>query len=198
MIRINDIFHTFQGEGQNWGRRALFVRMPFCNLKCEWCDTEFNTFEKWSAEMFELKALEEATRFAVLTGGEPMVNKDSKVVIGWLKTMGFEIACETNGTFPILDGIDFVTVSPKREADYFIHPEVEHRISELKIVLDNGFDFSVLHEFDQRFKINPYVRLTLSPEFGNMKESVKLIESYIKENPRWRMSLQTHKWIGVK
>jgi organic radical activating enzyme len=195
-VRINDLFWTFQGEGTNWGRRALFVRMPFCNLKCAWCDTEFNSFKKWTRAEFEAVAQEEPSALAVLTGGEPMVNKDSQTVIDWLIELDFKVACETNGMFPILKGVDFVTCSPKRESVYFIHDDVWPVINDLKIVVDEGFDFDLLKFFEK--KRQPGTRLLLSPEFGRMADSITEIEAYIRMNPQWRLNLQTHKWLGIK
>lgn len=191
-LRINDVFWTVQGEGTNWGRRALFVRMPFCNLACSWCDTTFNSYKKWTEEEFASFAKSEPSRFAVLTGGEPMMNKQSPAVVKILKDLGFEVACETNGVFPIIEGIDFATVSPKRDADYDIHESNLERAAEFKYVVDEGFDFSIL----DRHK-GTKARLSLSPEFGMFEKSVALILDYIKEHPEWRLSLQTHKWIKV-
>lgn len=197
MLRLVETFWTFQGEGTNWGRRAFFVRMPFCNLKCSWCDTEFNKYETLDEEEFRRRATEEPGRFAVLTGGEPMMNKQSPRVIEILKELGFEIAVETNGTFPILQGIDFVTVSPKRDAKFEIHPDAALRVNELKFVVDEGFDLEILKRY-QDYEWTKLVRLTLSPEFGNFEASLERMTAFIKENPRWRISLQTHKWMKVR
>ncbi len=197
MIKLNDLFWTFQGEGANWGRRALFVRMPFCNLKCSWCDTEFNTYKDWTEGQFIAFAKLEPSRFVVITGGEPMMNKHTPMVAKILKNLGFEVACETNGTFPIIDEIDFATVSPKRDADYQINVQAIKKCSELKLVVDEGFDFKVAKGFEKMFE-GTKTRLTLSPEFGEMKKSVLRIEQFIQENPGWRLSLQSHKWIGIK
>lgn len=197
LIRLVEMFWTFQGEGANWGRRALFVRMPFCNLKCTWCDTEFNKFEKFTEQQIIDFASQEPCRFAVITGGEPMMNKDTPRVIKILKDLGFEIACETNGTFPIYDGIDFVTVSPKRDAGYSVHPSVIEKINELKIVVDHGFDFKVCTDFEF-IGLSSTCRKTLSPEYGFFKLNVDQITRFIQENPKWRISLQTHKWLGVR
>jgi 7-carboxy-7-deazaguanine synthase len=192
-VNINDVFWTVQGEGENWGRRALFVRMPFCNLSCSWCDTSFNTFKKWTEAEFKQFAQLETGRFAVLTGGEPSMNKHSPVVIKWLKDLGFEIAIESNGTFPIPEGIDFITVSPKRDADYDVHPSNWDRVDEFKYVVDEGFDFKILERHNNQHR----PRLSLSPEYNNFHNSLKLITEYTKEHPRWRISLQTHKWMKV-
>lgn len=192
MIKLNDIFWTLQGEGTHWGRRALFVRMPFCNLACEWCDTKFNTYKNWSEEEFTEFCKLEPARFAVITGGEPMMNKDTPKVIEILNGLGFEIACESNGVFKILDGIDFATISPKRDADYEIHHENYYRASEIKLVVDKDFDFQICKRFESTL-----AKLTLSPEYGNMNESVEKIINFIKENPKWHLSLQTHKILNI-
>lgn len=192
MLNINDVFWTVQGEGANSGRRALFVRMPFCNLACSWCDTTFDTFKKWSEEEFLKFAQAEPARFAVITGGEPTMNKHTPSVIALLKSVGFEVAIETNGTFAIPEDVDFVTVSPKRDADYEIHQNALERASEFKYVVDAGFDWKLLDRHRET-----KARLSLSPEFNDFENNVKEILNYIKENPSWRISLQTHKWIRV-
>jgi 7-carboxy-7-deazaguanine synthase len=192
-LNINDLFWTIQGEGANSGRRALFVRMPFCNLACAWCDTTFDTFTRWSVDDFKAFASKEKARFAVITGGEPTMNKHTPLVIKSLKELGFELAIESNGTFKVPEGIDFVTLSPKRDAKYEINPDAFKQASEFKYVVDEGFDFKLLDRHD----VNDGRRYSLSPEFGNMEKSLNLMIEYIKEHPGWRISLQTHKWMKV-
>lgn len=197
-FNLVEYFWTFQGEGANAGRRALFIRLPFCNLKCSWCDTEFNRFDVIPYHVLENYALSEPTRFAVLTGGEPSMNKQLPKLISVLKNIGFEIAIESNGTFAMPPGIDFITISPKRDAatPYGVHADTLSRAHEIKLVVDEGFDFEVAKRFE---KIAPAgTRLSLSPEFSRMKQSFQLIEQFIRSYPRWRLSLQTHKWIGVR
>lgn len=193
---INDIFWTFQGEGSNWGRRALFVRMPYCNLKCTWCDTEFNSFKRYSHEALQEIIQQEKSPFAVITGGEPMMNKQTPEIVQLLKRNGFEVACETNGTFPIVAGIDFVTVSPKRDAGYKIHNDAYLLANEFKYVVDRDFDFEILKQHD--VINNEHCSFRLSPEFNEMEYNLGRIEEFIKLNPAWRLNLQTHKWIGIK
>lgn len=127
-----------------------------------------------------------------------MVNRQSPKVIEILKDMKFYIACESNGTFPILPGINFATVSPKRDAGYEIHPDnLEYgRVHEFKYVVDEGFDFSILDRHT-RDDDTEFPRLSLSPEFNRLEASVKEIIEYIKEHPEWRLSLQTHKWCKI-
>lgn len=198
-LNLVDAFWTIQGEGLHAGRRALFVRMPYCNLACSWCDTEFNKFKTWSEADFVKFAGAEPSTFAVITGGEPMLNKHTPRVIQLLGAMGFEIACESNGTFPILGGVDFATVSPKRQTaeknmePYFVHPQAMQRASEFKYVVDAEFDFGIL----KRHNTKDGKRYSLSPEFNNMAASLEKIIAYVKENPAWRISLQTHKFMNV-
>lgn len=195
ILRLVDAFDTFQGEGLYAGTRALFVRMPYCDLKCSWCDTEFNKFTVWSEEDFLKKASSEARRFAVITGGEPMMNKQTPRVVELLKGLGFFIACETNGHFPIVQGIDFATCSPKRDGKvpYFVHPDAFGVISEFKYVVDEGFDFTILDRHD----VGDGRRYSLSPEFGRFTQSMKEIMAYIVDHPGWRYSLQTHKILSI-
>lgn len=199
-IQLNDLFWTLQGEGQMAGRRMLFVRFPFCNYDCPWCDTEYNTFKTWSLDEFRDFANQEKSRWAVLTGGEPMVHKHLPVVIETLKDLGFQIACETNGSAPIPLEIDFPTVSPKSytkgtQPKYFIHPEALERAKEFKYVVDDQFDFSILERHKPYSKEITY---SLSPEFNQMNEMVhKRILPFISENPHWKLNLQTHKWIDI-
>lgn len=208
-LRINDAFWTIQGEGANAGRRALFIRMPFCNLACTWCDTTFNSFLPWTEDEFRAFCRQEPARFAVLTGGEPMLNRQSPRIIALLKSEGFEIATETNGTMPIMEGIDFATVSPKRFAEgvrdpalgttgkfraYTIHPQAWTRASEFKYVVDSEFDFALL----DRHNPSDGRRYSLSPEFGDFQANVARILEYVAAHPEWRISLQTHKWMDVK
>lgn len=191
---INDIFWTFQGEGANAGRRSLFIRLPKCNLRCSWCDTEFDSFKKMSLEELNDFIDKEQARFAVITGGEPLMNRQTKEIVAILKSAGFIVACETNGTWPYVEGIDFVTCSPKKDAGYEVHQDLFDYVNEFKYVVDTDFDFSILDRHDT----SDGKRYSLSPEFNDMLGSVAKIETYIAKNPAWRLNLQTHKWIGIK
>ena len=194
-LYINDLFWTLQGEGLHWGRRSLFVRMPYCNLACSWCDTTFDTFKRWPIDEFKSFALSEPARFAVVTGGEPLMHAHTNTVLDTLQELGFSVACETNGTIAPNDlRFDWVTCSPKRDANYKVHPELYSMVSEFKYVVDDKFDFSIL---DRHTDDPKHVRLRLSPEFGDMQTNVNKIIDYIKEHPRWTLNLQTHKFIGI-
>ena len=200
-FKLVEWYHTVQTEGRNAGRRALFLRLPFCNLNCSWCDTEFNTFLKITkTELIDLINVEKC-RFAVITGGEPTMNKQLPELIKFLKSFGFEIAVETNGNFPVPANIDWVTVSPKEDSKnfndlgaYYIDDDAFAKASEFKYVVDDNFDLSILDKHqtgDGRFYY-------LSPEYNRMKESLEKIFDVMKKNSNWRLSLQTHKWMGIE
>jgi 7-carboxy-7-deazaguanine synthase len=217
-LQINDLFWTLQGEGRWSGRRALFVRLPFCNYDCPWCDTEYNSFKKITEEEFLQFTKQEPARFAVITGGEPMAHKDLARIIMLLKKQGFEIACETNGSLPIPAGIDFPTVSPKRFTqkkypEFFIHEDALAKAKELKYVVDTEFDFKILDRHNlktdgknkalsteagasKRFA-ETSIRYSLTPEYSTMKQQLPRILAYIKDHPQWQLNLQTHKWIDI-
>lgn len=192
-FKINDIFWTLQGEGTYSGRAALFVRLPQCNLDCSWCDTEFNSYKEYTLDQLNSKLDENKNiKFAVLTGGEPLMNSQLKPIIALLKERDFYISCETNGTFPRVAGIDWVTCSPKRDAAYKIHKYLFP--DEVKYVVDNGFDFSILTRHEKDFDL----KLFVSPEYNEMNKNIEKINTFLQLNPNWRLSLQTHKWIGIK
>ncbi len=197
VFRINDVFWTIQGEGFHNGRSALFLRLPFCNYSCPWCDTEYNSYEEYESWELDEICNAQKSRFAVITGGEPLMNKQVKPLIDFLKARGFEIATESNGSMPYVEGLDFVTVSPKRFVqkglpEFFINPAIWHKVSEFKYVVDAEFDFAILdrHKDDKCLK-------SLSPEFNDFKNSIAKILEYVKENPEWKISLQTHKWMQI-
>lgn len=199
VLHINSLFYTIQGEGKHAGRRALFVRMPFCDLSCSWCDTEFDSFSAWAENQFLVFATSGKCRFAVITGGEPTMHKHTPRIIALLKDCGYEIAIESNGHFPIPAGIDWVTISPKKftskpgQPQYHIHIDAFMAAHEFKYVVDDEFDFSILSRHD----ITDGRRYSLSPEFTRMPDNVRRIIDFQRENPGWLLSLQTHKWIGI-
>lgn len=193
-MELNDLFWSIQCEGKNAGRHTLFVRMPYCNLACSWCDTEFNSFKKWTEEEFVKVAKEfSKSAFAVITGGEPTMNKHTPRVIELLKDLGFEIAMESNGTFAPPAGVDFLTVSPKRGSHFVIHPQAVQHHGEVKYVVDKGFNFDVLNMYHLNHKAK-----YLSPEFTNVEYNVETILRYVEGHPDWKLSLQSNKWVNLE
>lgn len=212
-MKLNDIFWTFQGEGKYTGRRALFIRLPYCNYSCPWCDTEYNSInykiDAWTLSEF---ADTEASNFCVITGGEPTINKDFDYLIDSLHKIGFEIAIETNGSGEIEEEtfkkINLVTVSPKYyvsnglERFYINSSTLDQAIAEpekfeFKYVVDDNFDTLKKNSNFINLSKNDF-NVKLSPEYNKIDENMAKIEEFIKVNPQVRYSLQTHKWVGLK
>lgn len=205
---VKEIFKTLQGEGHNAGRAAVFCRFSGCNLWsgreadraraiCTFCDTDFVGMDGEGggrfASTYELAAAIErcwgealSRRFVVLTGGEPLLQVDA-LLIAALKERGFEIGVETNGTIAAPAGLDWICVSPKAGAGLaqrsgnelkLVYPQTQLQPDEVA-----GFDFD---EF------------WLQPMDGPQRaENTEAAVAYCLANPRWRLSLQTHKMIGI-
>lgn len=209
MLHINNVFNTIQGEGLYAGTAAMFVRMPFCNLACPWCDTEFNSFTKWTEVDFKQFAECSKTRFAVITGGEPSMNKDTPKVIEILSELGFMIAMESNGQFKAPEGVNHLTVSPKRWRNKNLtdlsHPfwfTNENEIGELKLVIDGedaleAADTILLAYKNGAFKFSGEPNFFLSPEWNEKEKWMPKIIEKVQNEPIWRVSLQTHKIMEV-
>lgn len=209
MYAVKEIFYTLQGEGANAGTPAVFCRFAGCNLwsgreedrekaTCRFCDTDFVGTDGAGGGRFETAEqlaracrgaaapATHAPKFIVLTGGEPMLQVDQELVDA-LHAEGFRIAIETNGTLPVLDTIDWICVSPKAGAD--LRQRHGH---ELKIVFPQaGVDPAGYLDlaFEHRF-LQP---MDGSGKFANTEAAI----AYCKANPAWRLSVQTHKLLGI-
>lgn len=207
---IKEIFYTLQGEGQHAGRPAVFCRFSRCNLWtglekdrdraiCQFCDTDFVGTDGEGGGRFttadDLANAVEAhwpfdtqdDRFVVCTGGEPLLQLDEPAVDA-LHARGFEIAVETNGTKTPPRGIDWLCVSPKIGAPL----AVEHG-DELKLVYpQDGGDPAQFEHLD-------FTSFRLQPMDGpNLQQNTQATIEYCLKNPRWRLSLQTHKYLGIR
>ncbi len=195
MIRVNEIFHSLQGEGYHSGTAAVFLRLSGCNLRCPFCDTNHTE----GTEMTEDEAAEASaqwpTPLVVVTGGEPALQFNDALVDA-LHQRGKRIAVETNGTMPLPDGVDWITLSPK---DLFLGPEARPVLTvadELKVVFDGIHlppDYSHITIRHGRF-LQPCD--TGDPE-RNHSITAATVE-YIKEHPEWRLSLQIHKILNIR
>lgn len=187
MKRINDIFYSLQGEGRNTGRAAIFIRFADCNLKCPFCDTDFAQYEEMSDEDILNRIKSYPSHFVVLTGGEPSLQVDRQLV-DLLHKHGYELAMETNGTHPIVDGIDWITCSPKGNT-------VIKRCNELKCIFEEATLEPDDHGISAEYKY-------LQPcDVQNTERNAQIVKhcfDYILQHPEWRMSLQTHKLVGFK
>lgn len=223
MYRVNSIFFTLQGEGHNTGRAAVFVRFAGCNLRCPFCDTAFDSFTEMSVDdilstMLQVAggpATKERPLMAVLTGGEPTLQVD-EALVDLLHQHGYYVAMESNGTRPAPRNLDWLTVSPKRGE--WREKSGEWRVErgerseewrgarqpdELKVVFDEqtnpeAFLSSLLSPLSPL----PSPLLYLQPcDTGDQERNAAIVKScvdYIKEHPWWRLSLQTHKLIGIE
>jgi 7-carboxy-7-deazaguanine synthase (Cx14CxxC type) len=210
---IKEIFYTLQGEGANAGRPAVFCRFAGCNLwsghekdragaVCQFCDTDFvgtngpggghfHQAEDVARAVATLwPALEEnaprARPLVVCTGGEPLLQLDEELVVEFHR-VGFEIALETNGTRLAPPGIDWICVSPKAGAD---------------LILRSGHELKLVYPQDgaepARYEHLDFQHFFLQPMDGSRREeNTQLVISYCLEHPQWRLSLQTHKLLGI-
>ncbi|MEC5322252.1 7-carboxy-7-deazaguanine synthase [Aurantimonas sp. A3-2-R12] len=207
---VKEIFYTLQGEGRNAGRAAVFCRFAGCNLwsgreidrataVCQFCDTDFvGTNGTGGGKFTSARALAAAIaatwegetvpgRLVVLTGGEPLLQVDDALVSA-LHGEGFEIAVETNGTLPVPVAIDWICVSPKSGA-----PLVQTNGQELKLVYPQA------GAEPERFAELDFDTLLLQPMDGPEREAnTAAALAYCLAHPRWRLTLQTHKLLGIR
>jgi 7-carboxy-7-deazaguanine synthase (Cx14CxxC type) len=206
---VKEIFYTLQGEGVHTGRAAVFCRFAGCNLWtgreadrgqaiCQFCDTDFvGTNGDGGGKFAEATELAQAIdarwpntpsgrRFVVCTGGEPLLQLDPALITA-LHARGFTIAIETNGTLPVPQGIDWVCVSPKANATLLVKSG-----NELKIVYPQETEPRIYEDlaFDNFF---------VQPKDGpDARENLALAIQFCSDNPLWRLSLQTHKIVGIR
>jgi 7-carboxy-7-deazaguanine synthase (Cx14CxxC type) len=205
---VKEIFLTLQGEGGQAGRAAVFCRFAGCNLwsgreedrataACNFCDTDFVGMDGPGGGRFaSAEALADAIltawrggsedRLVVLTGGEPLLQVDP-ALIGALHDRGFSIALETNGSLPCPPGVDWICVSPKGQV-----PVVQRTGQELKLVFPQpGVDPAAFEGWD-------FERFLLQPMDGpRLAEATRAAIDYCLSHPRWRLSVQTHKTLGI-
>lgn len=191
--RVNEIFYSLQGEGRHTGRAAVFVRFAGCNLRCPFCDTDFRDYTEMTAEDIVSLAEEYATRFVVLTGGEPTLQVD-EALTSLFHAHGFTLAMESNGTRPVPKGIDWLTVSPKQE--YVGHPGqlAVRECDELKCVFDGQHPVG-------DYGLQARYRYLQPCDTGDPRRNAAINEAcvnYILAHPQWRLSLQTHKMLGFR
>jgi 7-carboxy-7-deazaguanine synthase len=207
---VKEIFLTLQGEGAQAGRRAVFLRFAGCNLWtgreedrasaiCQFCDTDFVGMNGDNGGRYHADALAakvaalwgkgSAHRYVVLTGGEPMLQVDDALVDA-LHGKGFEIAIESNGTLPAHPAIDWVCISPKAGSDV-----VQRSGDELKLVWPQaGSDIESLESWNfAHFLIQP-----MDSDNGEANDANRLAAiQQVSDRPKWRLSLQNHKLLGL-
>lgn len=195
-LPVMESFLTVQGEGYHTGRAAYFVRLGGCDVGCVWCDVK----ESWDAAAHPQLAISEIAAHAaqqgvhivVITGGEPLMY-ELKELTAALKHAGLKTHIETSGAHPISGDWDWICFSPKK----FKAPLAEfyEQAHELKIIIYNKSDFEWAERHAARCV--PGVQLFLQPEWSKKDVMMPLIVEYVKKNPKWRISLQTHKYLDI-
>lgn len=200
------MFYSLQGEGRNTGRAAVFVRFAGCNLRCPFCDTEFDTYREMTAEeiVMEINSLgpqpSAISPLVVLTGGEPTLQVD-EAFVDLLHRHGYEVAMESNGTRPAPKNLDWLTVSPKVLGDKLPASGEWRQPDELKVVFDENTDpeayLSHLSSLVSSSKPLLYLQPCDTGDAERNKTVIQTCVAYIKQHPKWRLSLQTHKLIDI-
>jgi 7-carboxy-7-deazaguanine synthase len=196
ILPLMEHFYTVQGEGAHSGTAAYFLRLGGCDVGCVWCDVK----DSWDAaahpaveaeKMADMARTSQA-EIAVVTGGEPLMY-DLEFLTQTLKANGLRTHVETSGAHPLTGQWDWITFSPKK----FKAPLEDFYPSahELKVVVFNKHDFKWAEEHAAR--VSEDCLLFLQPEWDRRHEMMPLIVDYVKEHPRWRISLQTHKYLDI-
>lgn len=182
MKRINEIFASLQGEGFHTGTASVFVRFSGCNLKCPFCDTQHQTFSEMSDEAIVAEVAKHPANWVILTGGEPSLQATEELVEA-LHKIGKKIAIETNGTHELPKNLDWVTLSPKEDSIVKLT-----KANEVKVV----YTGQEVETWKEKVQAEHYFLQPCSCK--NTQEVV----NYILSHPHWRLSLQTHKYIGIE
>lgn len=195
-LPLMEEFYTIQGEGIFTGVAAYFIRLGGCDVGCHWCDVK----DSWEAAKHPLTSVEDMVTNAkkskaksvVITGGEPLTwNLDQ--LTKRLQEEGFKVHIETSGAYPFSGTWDWVCLSPKKLK--LPVEEAYQKAQELKVIIFNNHDFIFAEE--QAAKVSADCALLLQPEWGKADEMTPLIVEYVMNNPQWKISLQTHKYMNI-
>lgn len=195
-LPVMESFYTIQGEGYHSGRSAYFIRLAGCDVGCIWCDVK----ESWEADKHPLVSINDlitnsvgsGTDFIVITGGEPAMY-NLTTFVKKLKQEGLTIAIETSGAYPLKGDVDWYCFSPKK----FKSPldEAYTRASELKVIVNHASDLDWAEMHSE--KVSKDCILYLQPEWSKRERFLPLIIDHVKKYPKWRISLQTHKYMNI-
>jgi organic radical activating enzyme len=192
--QVMEHFGTLQGEGYYTGRSAYFIRLSGCDVGCIWCDVK----ESWDVgagkaySLKEIKVLSEGFDFIVLTGGEPAMH-DLRALTDMLHKEKKYISLETSGCYELNGAVDWYTFSPKKFKKP--HPEAYQKADELKVVIYHPSDLAWAEEHAKQ--VNDQCLLYVQPEWSKKDQLQEQIIDFITRNPRWRLSLQTHKFLNI-
>ena len=195
-LPVMEHFYTIQGEGFHSGEAAYFIRLAGCDVGCVWCDVK----ESWEIspdqyrDIQEIAGYVEATtaKYCVITGGEPCMYDLTKLV-DLLQKSGITVGLETSGCYELKGNIDWYCFSPKK----FKKPieEAYVKCNELKVVINHPTDFEWAESHAS--KVNKDCKLYLQPEWSKQERFLPMIIEYVKDHPKWKVSLQTHKFMNI-
>ncbi len=195
MLPLMEEFYTIQGEGFHTGTAAYFIRIGGCDVGCHWCDVK----ESWNAKLHPATAsdsiIENASKFGntvVVTGGEPLM-WNMNYLTQHLQNNTIKTHIETSGAYPLSGSWNWICLSPKKNK--LPLDEIYTVTDELKIIIYNKNDFKFAEE--QAAKVNENCVLFLQPEWSNREKMTPLIIDYVMQNPKWKISLQTHKYLNI-
>ena len=196
LLPLMEEFYTIQGEGFHSGKAAYFIRLGGCDVGCHWCDVK----ESWDAELHPLTSVDtivaNASKFpsktVVVTGGEPLLyNLD--LLTSKLREAGIKTFIETSGAYPLSGQWDWICLSPKKFKGPI--PSIAPLAGELKVIVFNKSDFDWAEEHAKL--VSSDCKLYLQPEWSKAEQMTPQIIEYVKNNPKWEVSLQTHKYMNI-
>ena len=195
MLPLMEEFYTIQGEGYHTGKAAYFIRVGGCDVGCHWCDVK----ESWNAEIHPPTHVNSIVSHAkkhsdtvVITGGEPLM-WSMNYLTSELHKQGIKTHIETSGAYSFSGVWDWFCLSPKKTK--LPLDEVYKEADELKIIIFNKSDFKFAEE--QAGKVGVNFELFLQPEWSKKEKMTELIVAYVMKNPKWKISLQTHKYLNI-
>ena len=195
-LPLMESFYTIQGEGYYAGIPSYFLRIGGCDVGCHWCDVK----ESWDANSHPLTKIEDIVKnldqnvceYVVITGGEPlMYNLDP--LTNLLKKSKFKINLETSGSHPLTGIFDWICLSPKKNTD--IIENIYEKCDELKVIVQNNHDFKWAEIQSNKLKTDCF--MYLQPEWSKSKIMLPRIIDYVKSNPKWKISLQTQRYMNI-
>ncbi len=196
VLPVMEDFYTIQGEGFYQGHAAYFIRLGGCDVGCVWCDVkeswDVNAHPKVAVNELVKKAKSSGSEIVVITGGEPAMH-NLELLTNELQGAGMKTNIETSGAYPLTGNWDWVCLSPKKFKAP--HPSVSEKADELKIIVYNKNDFDWAEEYAA--KVSGTTELFLQPEWSKEKEMIPIIINYVKANPKWKVSLQIHKYMNI-
>ncbi|MEZ4858924.1 MAG: 7-carboxy-7-deazaguanine synthase QueE [Flavobacteriaceae bacterium] len=195
MLPLMEAFYTIQGEGYHKGTAAYFIRIGGCDVGCHWCDVK----ESWNPSIHPPTEIEHIAQNAakysktiVVTGGEPLTWDMGPLTL-LLKEKGLSTHIETSGAYQLTGIWDWICLSPKKVK--LPTEEVYQKANELKVIVYNNDDFRFAEE--QAEKVSSTCKLYLQPEWSKRDKMIPWIVDYVMQNPKWIVSLQTHKYLNI-